>query len=191
MTDKSDKLYLNDDALERMKIVELKGYLRQHSQSVTGKKDELLSRAKGIKLAQLKDGHELAISDSAFDSKRQDEKTTTPLGEKIPVISELKGWSDDMHQSPSFTEKDVYNYFVLKMKTKRMLRSKVYYEDGHVFGVQYNEVTGDCSHCVIRAKVMPSLPKANEKQNPNHDTWLIMSKETGNVHSANCDCTAG
>ncbi|KAL5022014.1 hypothetical protein ScPMuIL_001169 [Solemya velum] len=96
-----------------------------------------------------------------------------------------------MHQSPSFTEKDVYNYFVLKMKTKRMLRSKVYYEDGHVFGVQYNEVTADCSHCVIRAKVMPSLPKANEKQNPNHDTWLIMSKETGNVHSANCDCTAG
>ncbi|KAL5010529.1 hypothetical protein ScPMuIL_012834 [Solemya velum] len=84
------------------------------------------------------------------------------------------------------------------MKTKRMLRSKVYYEDGHVFGVQSycditldNEVTADCSHCVIRAKVMPSFPKANEKQNPNHDTWLIMSKETGNVHSANCDCTAG
>lgn len=55
-----------------MKIVKLKGYFRQHSQFVTERKGRLFSRAKGIKLAQLKEGNKLAISDSAFGNKRRD-----------------------------------------------------------------------------------------------------------------------
>ena len=186
-----DDAYLTDEAIETLNVSFLKEYLRKHKQHVTGKKEQLVKRAKGVKLSKLQDANQLAKTDSIESVIRTVEKNITPLGEIIPDISTLNDWTKDVDCVPDFCDKDIYNYFVLKMNTKRQLRSKVYYEDGHVHAIEYNSVNKKCSHCVIRAKVIPSLPTANKKQNPDHETWLIMSKETGNIHSANCDCAAG
>ena len=190
-SNKDESLYLTDEAIESLKVPGLKDYLRQHSQPVTGKRDNLIKRAKGVKLSQLDDAQQLQQKDLSESFRRSIEKNITPLGEVIPDIPKLVNWTKDLQQIPDFGDKDIYNYFVLKMNTKRQLRSKVYYEDGHVHSIEHNDVNEQCSHCVVRAKVIPSLPSANQKQNPDHQTWLIMAKETGNVHSANCDCAAG
>ena len=70
------------------------------------------------------------------------------------------------------------------MGIKKSLRAKVYYTDRHVYDIQYCSISHVCDHCFVKRKVMPSIPTANAKENTDHDV-------TGNVHSADCDCTAG
>ena len=187
----NDNLYLSNDPIDKLHVPELKDYLRKHSQPVTGRKDQLVKRAKGVKIVQIEDKNTQQVQDNIESFRRSLEKNITPLGEVIPDITSLTNWTKDVQHLPDFCDKDIYNYFVLKMNTKRQLRSKVYYDDGHVHSIECNTVYDQCSHCVIRAKVIPSLPAANKKLNSDHETWIIMSKETGNVHSANCDCAAG
>jgi hypothetical protein len=189
--DEGESLHLTDEAIEELTVHGLKEYLRKHSQPVTGKKDQLIKRAKGVRLTELKDAQQLEQTDLIDSFRRSLEKNITPLGEVIPDIQKLVNWTKDVNYIPDFGDKDIYNYFVLKMNTKRQLLSKVYYKDEHVHSIEYNAVNKQCSHCVVRARVIPSLPSANVKKNPVHETWLIMAKETGNVHSANCDCAAG
>ena len=113
----------------------------------------------------------------------------TPLGEKLPAPFSLVNWVKDLLKIPHFTEGDIYNYFVLKMGIKKSLRAKVYYTDRHVYDIQYWSISYVCDHCFVKCKEMPSI--ADAKKNPDHDVWFCMSKVTGNVHSADCVCTAG
>ena len=108
------------------------------------------------------------------------ERNITSLGEVILEFSKLTSCSKDLSNVPDFCDK--YNYFILKMNTNRLLWSNVYYEDGHLHDIEYNSVNAHCSHCVVRASVIPSLSSANTKLTPDHLTWLTMSKGSGNVH---------
>ena len=110
------------------------------------------------------------------------ERNITSLGEVIPEFSNLTSWSKDLSNVPDFCDKYIYNYFVLKMNTNRQLWSNVFYEGGHLHDIEYNSVNAHCSHCVVRASVIPSLSSANTKLTPDHLTWLTMSKGSGNVH---------
>ncbi|KAH3768254.1 hypothetical protein DPMN_169466 [Dreissena polymorpha] len=38
---------------------------------------------------------------------------------------------------------------------------------------------------------MPSITTQKENQKPNYDVWLCMSKRSGQIHSAGCNCNAG
>ncbi len=50
----------------------------------------------------------------------------------------IDSWSSDAGLIPDCSEKEIYNYFVLKLNTKRPLKSKVMYEDRHIHSVQVN-----------------------------------------------------
>ncbi|KAL3862566.1 hypothetical protein ACJMK2_008525 [Sinanodonta woodiana] len=180
--------YLNDDALERCKIPELKSYLRQHGQNVGGRKEELVKRAKGIKALGLQDVNCISLNDQQGHNLRTTDKLVTPLGEKMPLPSSLNNWTKDLFNIPNFTDNDVYNYLVLTMKAKRQLKSQVFFQDRHVHNVEFNNVSDECSHCYVRCKVIPSLPNSDKKD---YTVWVILSKVTGNVNSADCSCTAG
>ena len=189
---KENYSHFNDDELRRLNVVGLKNYLRRHNQYVTGNKSELLERAIGIKKLQLRDKYDQDSVDSRECVSRREEKLTTPLGEKLPdPLSLASGWISDVVDIPDFSERDVYNYLVLRLNAKRHLRAKVYYEDRHVYGISQHQVTDKSSHCFVRCKVIPSLPTAKVSDNPDHTVWLCMSKVTGQVHSADCSCTAG
>ncbi|WAR24142.1 hypothetical protein MAR_037811 [Mya arenaria] len=103
----------------------------------------------------------------------------------------IDSWSDDVSLIPDMTEKDIYNYFVYKLNTKRQLKSKVMYEDGHIHRVQVNNPDENESHCFVRCKAIPSMPSTNQKQCPDYDVWVMLSKMTGCINSAECSCTAG
>ena len=110
------------------------------------------------------------------------ERNITSLGQVILEFSKLTSWSKDLSNVPDFCDKYIYNYFVLKMNTNRQLWSNVFYEDGHLHDIKHNSVNVHCSHCVVRASVIPSLSSANTKLTPDHLTWLTMSKGSGNDH---------
>ena len=176
--------YVEDDQLEQFKVPQLKAYLKRYGQFVSGKRDELVLRAKGVQILGLKTVDDNRSGDVRAGVVRKEEKLVTPLGEKIPKIDTLKGWSNDLSLVPDFSDSDVYNYLVLTMKAKRQLKSRVFFNDRHVHAVQYHPVNDDCSHCVVKCKVLPSLPTLNKKEHPDYDVWACLSKITGNVHSA-------
>ena len=72
--------HLDEPTLESLKIPELKAYLRKHGQHVTGRKGDLLQRAKGIAVLGLKDVNILSDNDERLRSERRTSKLTTPLG---------------------------------------------------------------------------------------------------------------
>ncbi|KAK3106389.1 hypothetical protein FSP39_018991 [Pinctada imbricata] len=183
--------HLSDEEINKLKVPELKEYLRQHRQPVTGNKNVLIEKAKGVRKLNLRTRIDVASEDNLEILRKWCEKLITPLGETIPDPASLTNWSDDVTLIPSFTDSDIYNYLVLTMKSKRSMRAKIYFEDSHVHSLKYHFVEENCSHCVVKSKVIPSIPTANKKQNPDHDVWVCLSKVTGKVHSAHCNCTAG
>uniref|UniRef100_A0A0L8HKV7 SAP domain-containing protein n=1 Tax=Octopus bimaculoides TaxID=37653 RepID=A0A0L8HKV7_OCTBM len=171
-----------------IKQLELKNYLRLHGQYVTGKEVDLVERLKGIKILSIKNVNELKSTDEKCTSDRNKQKLVSPLGEVLPDPNVLKSdWTNDLHNLPNFTENDVYNYLVVRMKLKRQLRSGIFYHDRHIHNIEYHDVIKNYSHCIVRSLVIPSIRTSNKKNTLDHR----MSKVTGNVHLADCNCTAG
>ena len=185
---KENGKFIEDSDIDHLNVSQLKDYLRRHHQYITGKKKDLILRAKGVGKLEKND---LEPEQRETDEQRKTQKLVTPLGEKLPHPSTLKTWSKDLSDVPEFKVSDIYNYFVLKMGCKKQLKAKVYYADRHVYGIMYSGISDGCEHCFVRCKVMPSFPTANKKDNPDHEVWLCLSKVTGQVNSAECDCTAG
>jgi hypothetical protein len=175
-----------------MLVKDLKLYLKNREQKVTGSKPELVKRAQGTaSLKLLRSIENVKEDDNGELRRRKVEKLTTPLGVRLPDPAMLTGWSDNLSKSPQFTEKELYNYLVLSkhrtidsqgMKANRALRAEVFYKDSHA-------APGD--HCFVKCLVVPSIPTTNTKKNPDHRVWICLSQITGHVHSADCSCAAG
>ena len=76
--------FFTDEEIDKLNIVGLKNYLRRHNQFVTGKKSELVERAKGVRTLGVKDSNQQEWEDHAENESRQKEKQETPLGCQIP-----------------------------------------------------------------------------------------------------------
>ncbi|XP_052818004.1 uncharacterized protein LOC128244025 [Mya arenaria] len=180
-----------NDTLDRCNVDELKKYLRSVGQYVSGNKSELIDRVKGAYKLGLGNVNDLQESDRSAFLRRENERLRTPIGGKMTHPSCIDSWSDDVSLIPDMTEKDIYNYFVYKLNTKCQLKSKVMYEDWHIHRVQVNNPDENESHCFVRCKAIPSMPSTNQKQCPDYDVWVMLSKMTGCINSAECSCTAG
>ncbi|XP_060557441.1 uncharacterized protein LOC132717883 [Ruditapes philippinarum] len=180
-----------NERLNACKINELKEYLRSVGQHVSGNKADLIERVKGDCKLNIGNVFKARESDIQDNRKRECERLNTPLGETLVHPSYLDRWSDDLSNIPDLSEKDIYNYFVYKLNTKRQLKSKVMYENRHVYNVQVNETDENQSHCFVKCKAIPSMPTTNKKQCPDYNVWVMLSKMTGCINSAECSCTAG
>jgi len=187
------------DLFSRLSVRELKDFLRERGAHVSGNRPELIQRARGIEKLGTRTLTEIKLNDEENRIKREGELFVTPFGENIPKPTQLKGcWDENLSKVPHFRQEDLYNYLVLNrnrtfdkenMNAKKQLKAKVFYQDRHVHSVRYHEISAKCSHCYIRAKVIPSLPTDNKKKD--YEAWACLSKMTGMVHGAGCDCTAG
>ena len=184
-----DPSLFTEEYLENLNVSNLKVLLKEHKQGVSGRKSDLIERLLGVQKLW-KSAVPSSKESSAVDSVDQ-ALSQTPLGEDLPDPSLLKDWSENLSSVPPFTDSEIYNYVVLLKKSKRHLRSEVFYKDRHVHSLQINDISKDCSHCYIKCRVIPSLPKANAKDHPDHNVWVCLSKVSGAVYTANCSCTAG
>ncbi|KAK6186542.1 hypothetical protein SNE40_008562 [Patella caerulea] len=197
----NDKPEPNKIEFDLLTVTELKSYLRNRGEYVMGKKAELVKRAIGANSLKKRPLEELRLEDENRGHQRRLERFISPLGEVLPDPISLKdGWSTDTRHIPMINNSDLYNYMVLSKRrtldlgpnnAKRQLKAKVFYEDGHVHSVCYNDISHDNSHCYVKAKVIPSLPTQTVTQKPDYSVWICMAKVTGHVHAAGCDCSAG
>ena len=167
--------YADDADIDSFKVPELKSYLRKFRQNVSGKKKDLVLRAKGVKVLGLQSAESVNSHDEKSLETRRKQKLLTPLDEVVPDPLTLKGWSTDLADIPNFTDADVYNYLVLTMKAKRQMKSRVFFEDRHVHELRFHPISDDFSHCLVKCKVIPSLPSSNKKENPDYTVWALMA----------------
>ncbi|XP_045202652.2 uncharacterized protein LOC123556116 [Mercenaria mercenaria] len=180
-----------NESLHKFNIPVLKFYLRSRGQHVSGNKSELIERVKGTHRLGLRDLNSVMQEDNDLAAKRLTEKLKTPLGKTLKHPDYIDTWSSDYTNIPDITEKDVYNYFVFKIQTKRQLKAKVMFEDRHVHSIEVNESSENDSHCFVRCRVIQSMPTSNKSKPCDYATWVMLSKVTGCVHSADCGCQAG
>ncbi|CAC5410778.1 unnamed protein product [Mytilus coruscus] len=175
---------------------ELQDFLKKCNQPTFGNKPELIERAKGAKALGLDiNNNAPRVLDDIKSS------LLTPLGENLPSPSELKeGWSSNCDQFPDFTHKELYNFLVLsrhrsydasEMGARRQLKAKVFYQEGHISDIKCHQISAKCSHCIIKCHCLPSIPTKDKKKKPAYQTWVFLSKVTGRVHNAECNCVAG
>jgi hypothetical protein len=130
--------------------VKLRHFLQENNQIISGSKKELIERARGVLVLRLT----AVDGDSDSGDGSLEPKISFPDGRPLPNINLLTNWTTDFANIPDFTEKDIYNYLVIKMNIKRQLKSKVFLEDKHVHSVEYSPISDDSSHGVIRCKVI-------------------------------------
>ncbi|XP_046550827.1 uncharacterized protein LOC124260546 [Haliotis rubra] len=206
MAEKSDvSIVASDVNFDSMNMKELRTYLRDRNQKVTGVKDQLIARAKGAHALKLQKNTSVVGQSNASGtlgiSLSITSKLCTPSGYQMPdPLSLITGWSDDLELLPLFTERDIYNYLVLSthrtvdskpMKAIRQLKAAIFYEDRHVHSIAVHGISDDCDHLFVRCLVIPSLPTTDKKSNPDHHVWVCLSKVTGHINSAYCTCAAG
>ncbi|XP_062611092.1 uncharacterized protein LOC134272932 [Saccostrea cucullata] len=184
------------EAFDKMTKKQLIDFLKKCKQPNFGNKLELIQRAKGAKDLGLDVDHDDVDSG---DQHAQD-KIITPLEEGIPVPSKLtEGWVTNCEYFPDITENEIYNYLVLSKRTfdlnqqsaRRQLKAKIFYDEGHVQNIEINLVTKDSLHCIIKCDCLPSIPTKDKSKKPAYRSWVCLSKVTGRVHTAECNCVAG
>ncbi|CAC5410464.1 unnamed protein product [Mytilus coruscus] len=77
------------------------------------------------------------------------------------------------------------------MGARRQLKAKVFYQEGHISDIKCHQISAKCSHCIIKCHCLPSIPTKDKKKKPAYQTWVFLSKVTGRVHNAECNCVAG
>ncbi|KAK7108861.1 hypothetical protein V1264_016523 [Littorina saxatilis] len=182
------------------KVPELKKFLTERGINVSGRKEDLIARAKGCEALEIN-----VVRDTENENEnsrvllRQYEQLITPDGYKMPDPSKLDNWRN-IFECPDVTDRQLCEYLVLsrhrtedkrQMGATRQLKASALFKEGHVFSPHHHPIAEDCSHCFVSARVMPSLPGKDQRTTPDHFTWISISKSDGVIHSADCSCTAG
>jgi len=119
---------------------------------------------------------------------------------KLPDPLQLcDGWFDEkigMGKWPPIFITDITNFLITcespSEVKKRLNEYKIgkayeYYHCNWLKEVFYHEIAGDCDFCFLRAWCTPSQRLNDE----DHSVWVCASKDSGEIKSAYCSCTAG
>ncbi|XP_046583125.1 uncharacterized protein LOC124290467 [Haliotis rubra] len=156
----SSSLEINQD-LSIYTVNQLKKYLSSRRQNVSGRKQDLIRRIQGSFRLNIPTTSTLAQFDQLDSERCEIDRFTVSSGKKVPPPLALFGWTTDYNNLPDVMEKDIYNYVVLKKNSKRQLKSKGFYNDGHVHKVEVHPIDDSSSHMYISALVLPSFPSAD------------------------------
>ena len=179
------------DSFEKLTKKQLIEFLKNCRQPTFGNKPELIRRAKGAKELGL-DNVDEVDSAVAFHSAWREFTCSITAYYGLAVGLWAISW-------PHGKRNIQLNYLVLSKRTfdstpqsaRRQLKAKIFYDEGHVQNIEINPVTRDSSHCIIKCECLPSIPTKDKSKKPAYKTWACLSKVTGRVHTAECNCVAG
>ena len=169
---------------------EIKAYLKQENQKVSGSKHELARRA--LEHNQLK-LRENAENTPTFET------SSDPTAHVIPSINELiDGWFSDFSDSidPPVTQKDIENYLIKssnrtcdnqKMACYRQyIQGHKFCKEKYIHKIMVNKITDSHPLCFVRSKCHASMKQEIYTQ------WVVLSKqEPMTIRTASCTCPAG
>ena len=178
--------------LSKMKVEELKTFLRLRGLKVSGKKQELVARVfitieSGIEVLPTALEMEKQLS-AEYAEKFQIDGTIIP----DPFALE-DGWLDEdsgMKYYPPTTYPDICNYlqfFPAELASKDLNDYKTskaysYFKDGWLETLEYNEVDQYSKYCFLKTRCRPSQ-RMNDAP---HKLWICVNKKDGKILRSYC-----
>ena len=183
--------------LSKMKVEELKTFLRLRGLKVSGKKQELVARV----FIAIENGIE--VLPTALEMEKQ---LSADYAEKLQIDGTIlpdpfaleDGWLDEdsgMKYYPPTTYPDICNYlqfFPAELASKDLNDYKTskaysYFKDGWLETLEYNEVDQYSKYCLLKTRCRPSQ-RMNDAP---HKLWICVNKKDGKILRSYCTCMAG
>jgi len=98
--------------VRKWKVTELKRWLADHGQKVSGVKEELIKRVEGCLHDHIESNDEKDLREQEERKLSLVEKLRTPP-EQLPNPKSLSHWSKNLESIPDIAFKDLQNYLVL------------------------------------------------------------------------------
>ena len=183
--------------VKKMKVEELKSYLRLRALKVTGKKDELVARvfaAMENNVRPVKTAEEVEREIQAeYANKLQlvDEHLPDPFLVTDNWLSE----EDGLIYWPMVLYPDIFNYLSFNpselgskdLSDYKSCKAYSYYKCGWLQAIQYNKIDESSKYCMMKT----DCRKSERINDTFHKLWVILAKKTGKIVSAHCTCMAG
>ena len=189
-----DQSDIDKSLVHKMKVPELKFFLRLRGLKVRGNKEDLVCRAVNaiennlpiLKTAEQIEGEiaseykqKLSVNNVTFPDpfkiengwKNEEEAITSwPIVSAFAVINFLRVDS---------TVKDLNDY--------KSSKAYSYFQQGWLGELFYLQLDAHKEYCLVKADCRPSMRISDTK----HNLWLLLSQVNGTVFRAHCTCMAG
>ena len=185
------------ELVNKMKIEELKTYLRLCGLKDTGRKVELVARvfaASENNVQPVKTAEEVeAEIANEYKAKLslKDFVLPDPFHIKDGWIKEEKG----VTSWPMVLYPDIYNYLNFNpselssadLCDYKNCKAYSYFKGGWLGSLQYYKVQPDCHYCYLKTDCRPSERLSDTP----HKLWICMTEKDAKVITAHCTCMAG
>ena len=185
------------ELVNKMKVEELKTYLRLRGLKVSGRKVELVARV-------------FAASENNVQPLKTAEEVEAEIADEYKAKLSLKDFvlPDPFHIKDGWIEKekgvtswpmvlypDIYNYLNFNpselssadLCDYKNCKAYRYFKRGWLGPLQYHKVQPDCDYCLLKTDCTPSERLSDTP----HKLWICMIKKDAKNMTAHCTCMAG
>ena len=170
-------------------MVQLQDFLADRCINKSGTKGKLVENAYGA--------YKMNLPVTATDAQSELLQLKQDISKKLvlengmvnlPNPSSLKDeWVLAPLNIPDTTHEIVMHYLVTNDAGKAYRGGKSLLESGHVSNVMTHLISPNIRYCFVRGLCLPEQKLSN---NP-YDVWICIQKDTGDIITGDCSCTAG
>ncbi|XP_070545636.1 uncharacterized protein [Ptychodera flava] len=181
---------------DNLTVPQLKDFLRKFGISTWNyRKNILVTLAKAVRDAGFEEDPDM----TGHDPKRDVSKRLADLGCSFDNPLNLPGYSTDFSAIPDFGLCDVFNYLICHRSDydRKKLRAYKSYEDfrlcydGHVFDLQYTQISEASTFGAFKAQVKPTQKDKTYLSKSTYTLWFLMDKAHSEIMAAYCECPGG
>ena len=182
--------------MSKMKVQELKIYLRKRGLNVSGRKEELVARV----FAASENNVQPIKTAQEVEMEVQNENRNKLILEDYVVpdpfhLENCLSEEEDISFWPIILYPDIFNFIALNpaelggedLRNYRSSKAYSYFSDGWLGQISYHEIHNSCKYCLLETDCRPS----ERLNDPPHKLWVCAEKKTGKIQCAHCTCMAG
>ena len=185
------------EMVSKMKVDELKKYLRLRGLKLSGRKPELVARV----FSAYENNVQPIKSATEVETELQQEYQTKLLQNNyiIPDPYHLSvGWlteDEGIFYWPFISYPEIYNYLMFHpnelgssdLNDYKNSKGYSYFKRGWLGNISYHCVETASLYCLLKADCRPS----ERLNDPPHKLWICVTKKDGAIKSGHCSCMAG
>lgn len=184
------------DMIEKMKVEELKYFLKLRGLKLMGRKKELVARVfsaieNGVLPVKTAVEVEEELKNQYMDKLKIDGRQL-PDPFKVP-----HGWMNEdegMAFWPTLLYPDIFNYLMFyptelgskDLSDYKNSKAYSYYKSGWLQPLNYHNLSGS-NFCMMKG----DCRKSQSIHDPHHTFWIILEKKSAKIRACHCTCMAG
>ncbi|XP_021342391.1 uncharacterized protein LOC110442873 [Mizuhopecten yessoensis] len=183
------------DGMKKWTVKKLKGWLEDHGLKKSGSKDVLVKRV--FRAYQNLLDTDSSVIDSDLEMSQRMHTDFSKLDSSWTTVS-----NDNL---PDISDKDIENYFLYQTNPtsgkrarfqRHLKKARKFCAENFLCDIAYHNVSVESEVCYVKAKCKPSIRNivhvGNTGQTANlYSLNVCITKSTGHIMTAYCDCKAG